>query len=594
MTLLPRLHRPLYVLVTLIVFGLFAGSLIAVATAAEGTEKSPPRIALFPFKVNAAQDMGYLKNGIRDMLATRLSANVGAQIISNVKIAEILAARNIADPGMMPPEALKELGTALGADFLVSGSVTALGSSMSLDARTVPMAEGREPQTFYSTAPKEDDVLLAINQMAWDISDQVFGRKKPAETAQVGGASAPDPGAQELSSFQTAHPDRAFLHPSSGGKYGPRSPFVQPRGIGSALGFNKTQNLNMTIQAMDIGDVDGDGKDDMVLATADEVFFYHIVENRLTEFKKISLGARYKVHAITIANLNENSVNEVYISAADTQAPYSFGLEWQGSDFTYLFKKEPWYVRALKIGRGQTVLAGQKAGVSELFQSGIYELEVVNNSLKAGQKLPVHSWLNLFDFSLADLDGDAQPEIIAISQSDRMMVLRQMGQMLWQSQDPFGGSKEYIGELRDLQRTGANMDDGHAADGMKGVAERVYIQPRIIIADINNDEVEDVIYLQNKSISNRVTAHLKGFNSSEVYGLAWSGIGLAELWRTRKVDGYIAEIQFRRNPEDPTKGTLYVAVHLGGGGSLGSLSASQSTVLIYPMDFSDAEQLPRE
>ncbi len=68
---------------------------------------------------------------------------------------------------------------------------------------------------------------------------------------------------------------------------------------------------------MAVGDVDGDGKMDVVMADRQTVTIYHLNNNRLNEFASTKLFPRYKIHAVNVADLNNNGKAEIYISAAE-------------------------------------------------------------------------------------------------------------------------------------------------------------------------------------------------------------------------------------------------------------------------------------
>lgn len=78
------------------------------------------RIAFLPFKANAPQDMSYLTNGIRDMLASRLASEVGLTVIDKTTVDKALASAGTPTQ----TEAFLKLGKALQADYIVAGSLT--------------------------------------------------------------------------------------------------------------------------------------------------------------------------------------------------------------------------------------------------------------------------------------------------------------------------------------------------------------------------------------------------------------------------------------------------------------------------------------
>ena len=75
-----------------------------------------------------------------------------------------------------------------------------------------------------------------------------------------------------------------------------------------------------------------------------------------------------------------------------------------------------------------------------------------------------------------------------------------------------------------------------------------------------------------------------GGPSGEIHGLAWNGISLEEIWRTRKIDGYIVDYQVVPDPANPAKAELFVGVVLGGELESVLSGGGQSTVLMYSLD----------
>ncbi|MBU0908476.1 MAG: hypothetical protein KJ717_02840, partial [Proteobacteria bacterium] len=86
----------------------------------------------------------------------------------------------------------------------------------------------------------------------------------------------------------------------------------------------------------------------------------------------------------------------------------------------------------------------------------------------------------------------------------------------------------------------------------------------------------------------RVLENMKNYPSGEIHALAWNGIGLTDLWRTRKIDGYVASYQLDRDPENKDMATLFVGI-ITNTGWLDIFTASDSTVLMYPLDLRKAE-----
>lgn len=217
-------------------------------------------------------------------------------------------------------------------------------------------------------------------------------------------------------------------------------------------------------------------------------------------------------------------------------------------------------------------------------------MEIISGSLKSKEPLAVPEKLNLYDFSMADLDGDGKVELINIDQTDRLKVLQTSGRQMWKGDDRFGGSLRYVGgRSRYAQSQGADSSL-EGIDGAEEVSEdRIYIPSRIIVQDINNDNLPDIIINKNLSTASRMLKNLKSYPSGELHGLFWNGIGLSELWRTKKLDGYVASYQLVKDKQDNNKAVLYVGLVMQTGW-MDVFSAKESTVLMYQLDFSNQDQ----
>jgi TolB-like protein len=575
-------------LISLLLFLLLAGG-----SGAAAEEPGKESIAILAFSANANKDISYLQSGIRNMLASRLAAETGLRIIDHARVDQQAAAAG----DLKQQGTLAALGNALQSDYVLAGTLTAIGQSLSLDAKLYPIKNSSKPvETFYASAATENDILAAVDSLSWDIAEKSFGKKRPvpkfaAQPQMPGGGAAMAPGQQGMQApalptgepqgdnpaYRTAHPDRQFMGAHGFGG----SPFIYPTAITSAFGFTKTQNLDFALQSMSVGDIDGDGQPDMAIAARDRIIAYHLVNNRLVAFGEIELPAGSAAISLDVADLNGNGKAEIYATGVEWITPNSFGVEWQEKAFDYLFQNQRWYVRTMHVPGPGLVLVGQRGELDNAFAPGIYQLAVTGNAIQPQERLSVPDALNLYDFSLADLDGDGKTEVIALDEYDNLRVLQPGGKQLWKSDETYGGSLIYVGGKNPLAKS-----DKESLETRE--KERIYIHSPIIIQDVNNDNLPDVIVNKNLSTASRVLKNMKNYPSGEIHALAWNGIGLTDLWRTRKIDGYVAAYQLDRHADNKDMATLYVGI-VTNTGWMDLFSAKDSTVLMYPLDLSKKE-----
>jgi hypothetical protein len=121
--------------------------------------------------------------------------------------------------------------------------------------------------------------------------------------------------------------------------------------------------------------------------------------------------------------------------------------------------------------------------------------------------------------------------------------------------------------------------------------KETYIPSRILVTDIDKDGSEDIILNLNPSTLTTVLPRLIQYMSGTMVGLKWSGLGLEELWRTRKIDGYVVDYQVNLpagKKESGAESELFIGVVLNSG-TLEALTSDESTVVIYPFEFEQPE-----
>jgi len=536
-------------------------------------------VAFLPFTVNASKDLSYLRDGLGEMLASRLSAEAGVVPVDKKTVDAAVGA------GKKPaPDQLASLAGEMGADYLLYGSVTALGGGMSFDARMYSAA-AKSSETFYATAAGEGDVMTAIDDLAWGMLEKVFGKKRS------GSGPAPLVPAVALESGgQTAHPDRTFRATSGFG----HSSLLWSEGSSQ---FFKTRNIQLSLEGMAIGDIDGNGGLEVVMADREKVVAYKLTEGRLVEFARVKLSARYKIHAVNVADLNGNGKAEIYISAAEPAMPGSMAVEWDGKELVTLFEDARYYIRPVKVPGLGMVLAGQRAGSEGVAINGpIYTLTQDGSSLVGEERLPVPVGVNLFNFAFADLDGDGETELVVLDEWNKLLVMKQGGKVMWKSEERYGATKRFVGgksAMQMTQQTGARRGATKVSDGSTTsiLFEEQYIPSRILVTDVDGDGIDDIIINANSTTWTSLVRSVQIFQSGTMVGMKWNGVGLQELWRTRRVDGYVVDYDARSHHLPLKDGVEQLYVGVVSQGSLGGvLSADESMLLVYPLQFKAEEK----
>jgi outer membrane protein insertion porin family len=149
-----------------LLLGAFPAAAQAPAASPEATAAPPTvkvLVAVTPFRIHSAQPLGYLEQSLADLLSSRLEASGRIEVVDAVIVREALvdyAAGELSDV------AVRKLARELGADYVVSGSLTELAGQFSLDVRVTPVSADAASETLVYTAANEDQLLDRVNELA--------------------------------------------------------------------------------------------------------------------------------------------------------------------------------------------------------------------------------------------------------------------------------------------------------------------------------------------------------------------------------------------------------------------------------------------
>lgn len=144
-------------------------------------------VVVLPFEVNAGDDLKYLRQGLQGMLSERLS-DAGFSVVSRDALERALAAK-----GLKPtdPQAAKEGALLTGASYVIMGSFSQLGETLSLDVRvTDPF--GLKPSVPISVS-KDGliNLLPAVDELVAKMKGDLLGLDRIVDI-EVEGAVALD------------------------------------------------------------------------------------------------------------------------------------------------------------------------------------------------------------------------------------------------------------------------------------------------------------------------------------------------------------------------------------------------------------------
>ncbi|MCF8127754.1 MAG: FG-GAP-like repeat-containing protein [Deltaproteobacteria bacterium] len=478
-------------------FALFA---LFFLTPATGVEEKPQKLAILPFTMNSDRDLNFLREGIMDMLSSRLAWKDKLEIIEKGVVKKEFAAV----PGPMNEAKALTIGKALGADFVIFGSLTVFGESVSLDAKILDVKKSEVLVTAYDQSQGMDGVIPTVNQFAENINAKIMGKDIPYKEQRPGEVAQQKEGAL------------VNVGKDSTGSY--KKPSL-------------VQRFKIEIRGLDVGDLDGDGKNELVLIDKTSVFVYKWDKKSPYLFKTVEGSWSPNYIYVTVADLDGNGKAEIYICNLTATDAGSLVLEWDGAKFKEVIRGQTWLIRVVDLpGKGK-VLLGQRRDPEGNYLGDVHLLKRQGNGFASMGALNLPRFSNVFNFIQCDLSGDGSVFTIQLGPWEHLQVYNATGEKLWKSDDYFGGSLCYM----DYSDPNENR--------MVHTAKRLFIASPIFAYDVNGDGKKSVVICQNHSKVGRIFGDFRWFGSGRVLFMDWDEAGLVSQLTSQKLSGTVVGYQ---------------------------------------------------
>ncbi|MFA9435335.1 MAG: FG-GAP-like repeat-containing protein, partial [Deltaproteobacteria bacterium] len=535
-------------------------------TAAGSAAETAKKVAVLPFEINAPEDLSYLREGIMDMLASRISWEGKVEVIEEQLVKEALAGRE----GALNEAAAREVGTTLGADYVLFGSLTVFGDSVSIDAKMVALREERPPVSVYAQTKGMGEVIPRINDFAQDINNKIFGR---GPTAVAAAPSQPR--------FSKAHPETIMSGPA------PSTPapqsgssFVQLQsGREASSDIFKSQKLSFPVLGMDVGDLDGDGRPEIVvLSKLKEVIVYQWDQGRLNKRGSFQAEKRDNLVWVCLVDANHDGKAEIYVSNLRDQRLASYVLEWRGDRLKKLATDIQWYFNRLTVPGKETILLGQKKNMEDIFIPGVYHLQFAGGAYEPLEGISLPRRANVFNFTQGDLDGDGKLETAFIFPGkERLYLIDDDGTRLWQSREYYGATANILEGISPDSGSTRVPGGGGATDDDE--VETYYIPSPLLLVDMNNDKRLELLANRNVSLTTRILSRVRNLSDGEIQSLAWIGDDLLPQWKTRPLRGMVVSYRLADVDGDGHEELVAAAVL-----ERGTFKKSKSIIYVYELE----------
>jgi TolB-like protein len=481
------------------------------ATAGTGLCSDAKTVAVFPFEMNSSQDLGFLQNGLFSMLSSRLSDAGKVDVLDRQTVDKALA-RAKADglvKGVFNEGSARDLGAQMGVDYVLFGSLTHYGESISLDAAMVDVSGQKDTLAFFEQSNAMGDVIPLVNSFAGDINMRVFNRNIDNKMY-----ARPQEQNPTLGGLQSA---------DDAGLYGGGMPAMQ-----ASRGFTTHLKTEEVIRAMATGDLNKDGRLQVVTATDSALQIYHLEGSLLVEETLLDYASYLRIIGLDVADINGNGYPEIFVTAMtiNRQTLSSFVVEYNGSSYATLQDGLSYYFRVIDSADGNPVLYAQDKGRGP-YAGKIYIMTPANDTYQEEKAIRMPRGTSVLSLARGPVREGSGNEFLSINQHHRLVLINDAGSDEWESTDKYGKTNNYwiTGEA--------------AAD--QTVRERAYFNPRITFHPVGEDQKNKVFLIKNSEFGAGSLGRIKRFKEGRVEVMSWNGIALAPVFQTAPLQGWVSD-----------------------------------------------------
>lgn len=302
----------------------------------------------------------------------------------------------------------------------------------------------------------------------------------------------------------------------------------------------KSEDLDILGIGMAIGDLDADGKKEIVVIGPSSVHVYKMTpERKLTHVCDYSAGS-LELKSVDVAQVRKQGPCRIYVSAQNRGSVNSFVLEYRNGALVPVISDIGYFLRVLEYPTQGPILLGQRKGLRKMYDGPILRMTDKGDDLEPQAPFGVPLKIPIFGFTIGDFEGKKKPLIAVYDREEHLRVYDVSGKRLFVTQDYYGGSDVV------LRAVGPEV----RSDPFRAVLdkEKEFFRPRILSRDLKGDSMYEVLAITHSSKTRRLLSQTKMLEEGQVACLAWNGDALAETWTTPKIQGMVTDFAIESLP----------------------------------------------
>ncbi len=448
----------------------------------------PVRLGVLQWKVNSSEDIGFLKDALPEMLSSRIGSGGVVEVIGwRLLAGAVPEAKAGADHAV-----LAEAGQKLGLDYVLYGSITKLGSSVSIDLNLFSV-KGKWTELFYAKGDSLESIEGLTGRLANDIVAYTGAAVKNNE---------PPVAAKPSGDFivKTEHKALPELW---------KSGYIE----GEAL-------------AIEAADLDRDGVKEFFILRKNSLSIVRAGEDKLDVVSELRAENNVRNIALSIIDSDSDGSAEVYVSGVRHGTGMASVIEYNKAEKAY--KTTITGVRRLVRAFDKNTLIGQGFRPDEGFYGALRILKKEGNALidKGPFEIPLPRGADIYRFDALPIAAREKNLVVLDSRGYLRLYKdnKASWEEFWRSEDFYGGTLN----LLESEEYGASPQDSAV----------VFIEGRFL----KSDNGQGLVIKRNiPGGLGRYSAVARSYVKGGVLGLRWDKGSFIEDWKTRDVKGYIAD-----------------------------------------------------